>query len=695
MPDHKPNRLHKEKSPYLLQHAFNPVDWHAWNDEAFETARREDKPIFLSIGYSTCHWCHVMEHESFEDDEVAEVLNENFVSIKVDREERPDIDNIYMTVCQMMTGRGGWPLTIMMSPDRKPFFSATYIPKHPRFNQAGMMGLIPQVGQLWRDERSRILDSADNITRVLHENTADSSGEDLGPRHLEDAVQMYSRNFDDAQGGFGGAPKFPVPHNLLFLLRYHHAHKDARSLAMVEQTLQAMRRGGIYDHVGYGLHRYATDADWLVPHFEKMLYDQALLCMAYIETYQVTHDDFYQRTAREILTYVLRDMTAPDGGFFSAEDADSEGVEGKFYVWKEDELRTILEADDADLFIRTFQIRTDGNFSDEASGHMTGDNIPHLTATAEELAAEAGLSPDDFAARSESIRVRLFEIREARVHPYKDDKILVDWNGLMIAAAAKAARVFGDSAVLCAARNAADFVLSRMRLDDGSLLHRYRDGDAAIRGHLDDYAMMIWGLIELYQATFDPAYLRAAVELQEYQDAHFADGDGGGYFFSADNAEALILRKKEYHDGAIPSGNSVSALNLMRLARMTGEARYEEQAGALIRSNGGGVRNLPISHAVSLMAVGFSCWPAHEVVLVGDLAGGALDPFLAELNRTYRPNTVLLVKPADDGSRDIVALAPFIASHDMLDAQPTAYVCRDNACNAPTTDAEEMGRQLG
>jgi len=419
------NRLASEKSPYLLQHADNPVDWYPWNDEAFEKARQEDKPIFLSIGYSTCHWCHVMAHESFEDAQVAKLMNDTFVSIKVDREERPDIDGIYMTVCQMMTGSGGWPLTIIMTPEKKPFFAATYIPKETRFGLTGMLDLIPKIQDVWTNRKIEVIESSEKITSTIQQLSPGTPGEELNGHLLSSAYEALSARFDPEYGGFGSAPKFPIPHNLLFLLRYWKTTHDKKALQMAEQTMQAMRRGGIYDHVGFGFHRYSTDREWLVPHFEKMLYDQAMLVMAYTETFQATGKPEYEQTAREIIAYVLRDMTVPEGAFYSAEDADSEGKEGKFYVWTEDEIRQVL-GDRANPVIELFNITKEGNFEEESYRRKTGQNILHLKVSL----------PEESASQWETDRQKLFAYREERFHPHKDDKILTDWNGLMIAALA-------------------------------------------------------------------------------------------------------------------------------------------------------------------------------------------------------------------------------------------------------------------
>ncbi len=480
-----PNRLIHEKSPYLLQHAYNPVDWRPWSAEAFEEARRENKPVFLSIGYSTCHWCHVMEHESFEDEEVARLMNETFVCIKVDREERPDIDNVYMRVCQMLTGSGGWPLTLILAPDQKPFFAATYLPKEDRFGQIGMLALIPRIREVWHSRQADILKSAGEISGALGQIASTSSKAPLDEAALQNAFQALSSQFDKRHGGFGDAPKFPTPHTLRFLLRYWNRSRDERALEMAERTLQAMRLGGIYDHIGFGFHRYATDREWLVPHFEKMLYDQALLVMAYAEAFQATGNPEYRSTAEETAAYLARVMTSPEGGFYSAEDADSEGEEGRFYVWEEHEVRAALSPEEAELVIRVFHLSENGNFTEQGSRGPAGKNIFHRTKSWTELAAELGVPQPELEASWETARRKLFAWRERRIHPHKDDKILADWNGLAIAALAQAAQSFGAPQYAEAAQRAADFVLSRMRRG-GGLWHRDREGESSVEGNLDD-----------------------------------------------------------------------------------------------------------------------------------------------------------------------------------------------------------------
>ncbi len=689
------NRLITEKSPYLLQHAYNPVDWHPWGDDAFSLAARENKPIFLSIGYATCHWCHVMERESFEDPEVAALMNQAFVSIKVDREERPDLDHVYMTVCQMLTGSGGWPLSIVMTPDKTPFFAGTYIPKTSRFGRTGMIELIPRIRQVWQTRQGEVLKSAEQIIAALRQVEDATPGQEPGPWLLEKGAADLARRFDEENGGFGAAPKFPSPHNLLFLLRWWKRSGDAAALAMVEKTLMAMRMGGVYDHIGYGFHRYATDRTWLLPHFEKMLYDQALLAMAYTEAFQATGKPVYRDTAMEVFAYVLRDMTAPDGGFYSAEDADSEGVEGKFYLWHEAEIRQILAGPEADLCVRVFNVKRDGNFQDEATGRKTGENILHLNQYHPEIAEELGMPECALKDRLKGIRERLFQVREKRSHPYKDDKILTDWNGLMMAALAKGSRAFGESGYAVAAQKAAALTLSRMQRPDGRLLHRYRDGEAGIDAHLDDYAFFVWGLLELYQATFETRYLREAIRLNQDMLIHFQDPASGGLFFTPDHGETLILRKKEFYDGAIPSGNAVAMMNLVKLARMTGDPLMEAKAGEMGRAFSGRAAEAPAGLTHFLSAVDLALGPSMEVVIVGSSGDPSVRAMFQALDSLYLPNHVVLHRPSGKPQPEIDRLAPSLKAHVPVEGKATAYVCRNKACKAPVTDVEGMMRLLG
>lgn len=686
----KPNRLIHEKSPYLLQHAYNPVDWYPWGEEAFEKARKEDKPILLSIGYSTCHWCHVMERETFEDEEAAQALNETFVSIKVDREERPDIDHTYMTVCQMLTGGGGWPLNILMTADKKPFFAGTYFPKESRYGRIGVIDLAKNVKEVWAHNREVVTQSVSKVMGALRQVPDDLPGEPPGVGTLHKAFLELAQRYDPEYGGFAQAPKFPTPHNMLFLLREWKRTGHSRALQMVEKTLQAMRMGGIYDHVGFGFHRYSTDPEWLVPHFEKMLYDQAMLILAYIEAFQATGKSEYSATAEEIITYVLRDMTSPEGGFYSAEDADSEGVEGKFYVWKASEIQRILNPFEAELVSRAFNVMDGGNYKEEATGRPTGDNILHLRKTLPEIAQGNQMTEQEVREAVETARKKLFEVREQRVHPHKDDKILTDWNGLMIAALAKASQVLDKPRYAEAAARAADFVLKNLRNPDGRLLHRYRDGSAGLPAHVDDYAFMIWGLLELYEANFQVNRLKTALELNSLFLKHFWDSDRGGFFFTADDAEDLLMRKKEVYDGAVPSGNSVAALNLLRLGRITADSALESKADQIGRAFSGNVGQLPSAHTQLLVAIEFGLGPSYEVVVAGSPGESDTAAMLQQLRKPFVPNKVVLLRPSNESAPAIAAVAPYTENQTGIDGKATAYVCRNYNCELPTTDPAKV-----
>ena len=688
------NRLKLEKSPYLLQHADNPVDWYAWGPEAFEKARKENKPIFLSIGYSTCHWCHVMAHESFENPEVARLMNEVFICIKVDREERQDIDNIYMRVCQMMTGSGGWPLTILMTPDKKPFFAGTYIPRESNHGRLGMLDLIPRIKEVWDTQHDEIIKSADQITEKLNMIAQSSSGSELDKSTLKAAYEQLNGRYSEQYGGFGNAPKFPSPQNLLFLLRYWQSTNDEKALRMVVKTLQSMQNGGIYDHIGFGFHRYSTDSHWLVPHFEKMLYDQAMLAMAYIESYQATGIKEFEETAKEIFTYVMRDMTDEKGGFYSAEDADSEGVEGKFYVWTEEEVRHILKGDEADLIINVYSIDKNGNFRDEATGENTGANILHLDKSLTEVAFKNKESVDGLKERVEASRQKLFAVRNKRVHPHKDDKILTDWNGLMIAALAKGAQAFDEPKYAEAAKRAADFILTGMRREDGRILHRYRDGHTAILANVDDYAFLIWGLLELYETVFDVDYLQTALDLNSEMIKYFWDKQDGGFYFTAEDAEELIVRQKEIYDGAIPSGNSVAVSNLFRLSRITANTDFEDKANKIMLAFSKDVESAPSGYTQLMVALGFGIGPSYEIVIVGDPEADDTKEMLSSLGKHFIPYKVVLLKHDDQETADITRIAEYTEYHSSFDGKATAYVCLDFACKMPVTNTEEMLKLL-
>jgi len=684
------NRLAHEKSPYLLQHARNPVDWFPWGDEAFELARARDCPVFLSIGYSTCHWCHVMEHESFEDEAIAALMNRAFVCIKVDREERPDVDHVYMMACQMMTGSGGWPLTILLTPDRRPFFAATYLPP------AAMRDFIPRVQAAWQAQRESLVADAGRVGealgRAMHADASPVDGLDVMRR----AAQELGARFDATYGGFGARPKFPSPHTLLFLLRYWKRTGDGDALAMVEKTLERMRRGGICDQIGFGFHRYSTDSQWLVPHFEKMLYDQALLLMAYTDAYQATKRDDFAVVAAEIAEYVMRDLSAPERGFYSAEDADSEGVEGKFYVWTRDELVSVLGEKEAaaDVACAYFGVSAEGNYLEEATGHVTGANILHLPRPAAEAARALELNETELKIRVEAIRRRLLDVRSKRVRPHLDDKVLTDWNGLMIASLARSGRVCNRPDHVERAVQAADFICSRMTQPDGALFHRYRDGEVAIPGMLDDYAFFTWGLLELYEATFDERHLERAILHTRYMLEHFLDEDSGGFFMTARGAEALVARPREVYDGALPSGNSAAALNLVRFSRFTGEMEYDRRARAVIDAFGAQVARAPMAHCALLFAVDFVLGPSFEIVIAGKRGAEDVAAMAAAIDSVYQPNRVVVFRPEE--SPDALArLAPYTRDQVALDGgRATAYVCREFACRQPTRDVQAMIRML-
>ncbi|HOV81647.1 MAG TPA: thioredoxin domain-containing protein [Methanothrix sp.] len=703
------NRLIYEKSPYLLQHARNPVDWHPWGEEAFAAARREDRPVFLSIGYSTCHWCHVMARESFEDEVVAKLLNQTFICIKVDREERPDIDRVYMSAATAMTGRGGWPLTIIMTPDKKPFFAATYIPKSGRFGQAGMMEIIPRIKELWDNHRDEIALSADGILdhiRQMQKYPPDVKGHKPDASGLKGLLKSgydaLASLYDPQNGGFGRAPKFPAPHNLLFLLRYWKRSGEKLALQMVEETLQAMRRGGIYDHIGFGFHRYSTDAEWLVPHFEKMLYDQALISMAYTEAYQATGKEEYAAAARETLDYVCRDMTGPEGGFYSAEDADSEGMEGRFYTWTAEELKAALEAGEMSLVLRLFDVHENGNFE-------AGRNILRRTGSLADAAAVMKIDERDLSRRLEGIRARLFSAREKRVRPQKDDKILTDWNGLMIAALAKAARAFDEPRYAHAAKKAADFILREMQTGcmegtstpsqkSGStgqkrLMHRYR-GEAAISAHLDDYAFFIWGLIDLYETVFDARYLKEALMMCAVMMDCFLDSSSGLLFISADDANDLPVRSIDIYDGAIPSGNSIALLTLLRLFHLSGDAQWEEKAWDLARALLRAAQGQAAGHSMMLCSLDLAAGPAIEVALLEgrkedeSREGGGADmiQMLQAIRSRFLPScSVLLVK-----GEMIKEIAPFTREMKPLEGRATAYICSGGSCSLPAASTDDL-----
>ena len=672
--DAKMNHLANELSPYLLQHANNPVDWFPWGEEAFNKAKELDRPIFLSIGYSTCHWCHVMEHESFEDDSVAKLLNDNFVSIKVDREELPEIDHLYMSVCQAMTGSGGWPLNIVMTPQKEPFFAGTYFPKDRRGGRSGMLQILPMISEAWATKRDDIMISVNQVKNYLDKVNSKPAGDNLTEELVTSAYDQFRDGFDEEYGGFFRAPKFPSPHNLIFLMRYHYSYNNQFALDMVIKTLKQMRLGGIYDQIGFGFHRYSTDKHWLVPHFEKMLYDQAMIAMAYMEAFHITGDTVFENTTKEIFNYVLRDLTSKDGGFFSAEDADSEGEEGKFYTWTKQEIEEVLGKSLSEDFNTIFSIESDGNFNDESSGKKNGGNIPHLNDF--EFYNQSSI---------ESARKKLFDKRKNRVHPLKDDKILTDWNGLMIAALARASIIFQEPSYLEAAIKSSSFVLNKIS-KNGKLLKRFRNNQAAINSHLDDYAFITWGLLEIYEATFDSKYLSKSLDLMNIMVEDFWDEKNGGFFLGADQSEKLIVRTKTAYDGAIPSGNSVAVMNMLKLSRITGNVKWAELSEKTIRAFSEDIYRAPTGYTLMLSAFLFDTNKSKEIVIVGNGEDNKTKEFINSFHSKYAPHKILLFKDTSLNNNQLEQLANWTSTQYSIDDKPTAYICKNFACNQPTND---------
>ncbi len=671
-----PNQLAGEKSPYLLQHAFNPVRWYPWCEEAFLKAKAENKPVFLSIGYSTCHWCHVMAHESFEDEEVAEILNQNYISIKVDREERPDIDSVYMSVCQALTGSGGWPLTIIMTPEQKPFFAATYLPKVPRWGSAGLMDVLDSIRKLWTNEKDRFLEAGEEITRFLNGKGQSQSESGVEPAEdlLMTAINSLKRSFDKRWGGFGRAPKFPMPHNLIFLLRQYYFNKDETILKMAEKTLKQMYRGGIYDHIGGGFSRYSTDEKWLVPHFEKMLYDNALLLYVYTEACQMTGDSFFAAVSGGIIDYVLRVLTNDQGGFYCGQDADSEGVEGKFYTFRKEEIEDVLGENGADEFCKWFGITEEGNFE--------GKNIPNL------------IGNDNYETRNDAIEKmcqKLAEYRLKRTTLHTDDKILTSWNGLMIAAIAKSYKVLGDIRCLAAAKDARNFIVKYLKSDNGRLFIRYRDGQTLHDGQLDDYAFYAFGLLELYEATFDVIYLEESVKITEKMLELFSDETHGGFYMYAHDRDKLIIRPKEFYDGALPSGNSVAAYVLSRLYHLTGEIKWQNILEKQVSYLSQEVRESPASYCFSLLALQSILYPAAEIVCAA--AEGEHLKGLEELQKEIKPNISVILKTPDN-EKILSETVPYTRNYPIPSEGIKYYVCCGGSCMQPADSIGDLKNAL-
>jgi hypothetical protein len=677
------NRLIHETSPYLRQHAHNPVDWYPWGPEALAQARAENKPILLSVGYSACHWCHVMERESFEDQATAQLMNQYFVNIKVDREERPDIDAIYMQAVQALTQHGGWPMTVFLTPNGEPFYGGTYFPPEPRYGMPSFPQVLEAMHDVWINQQEDAVSSARDLAQQLSDAAQiPPSNISLTPQLLDRAASAIQKRFDQRHGGWSDAPKFPAPQTIDFLLRTYQRDNDQTTLQQVETTLIKMAYGGMYDQLGGGFHRYSVDDHWLVPHFEKMLYDNAQLARAYVHAYQLTGNAEYRRIVEETLDYVKREMTAPEGGYYAAQDADSEGVEGKFFVWSLDEVRQAL-GQDAALFAQIYDVTARGNWE-----HT---NILHLPRPLEDIARVTGQPLDRLREIVDRGKRKLFALREQRIHPGRDDKVLTNWNGLMLGAMAECGRVLGRSDYLDSARRNAEFVLTTMR-QDGRLLHTYKDGQAKIHGFLSDYALYAEGLLVLYRATFETRWLSAAHELAEYMLDHFWDNTDGGFFQTSDQHEVLIARPKDLFDEAVPSGNAVAANVLLQLAALIGDPEYDRRARATIELVTGGLQRYPSAFATMLNALDFALATPREVAIIGDPAQPDTQRFFAALNERFMPNVIIAAATPDDTTAS--ELIPLLRERPQQNGQPTAYVCRSFVCSLPTTDVATMVRQL-
>ncbi len=691
-----PNRLIAETSPYLLQHAHNPVDWYPWGEEALAKSRELDRPIFLSVGYSACHWCHVMERESFEDPRIAALMNEHFINIKVDREERPDIDSIYMTAVQMLTGSGGWPMSVFLTPDLRPFYGGTYFPPGSRYGRPGFAEVLTQLARYYRENREKVEEAAASLTESLRKAEQHRASPDLpDASSIAAAVRHWSQSFDAEYGGFGPPPKFPRSVDLSVLFRWHDLKKSGGALEECETTLERMALGGMYDQIGGGFHRYSVDRKWLVPHFEKMLYDNALLARTYLEALQVTGKDLYRRVATEVLDYVLREMTSPEGGFYSATDADSEGEEGRFFVWTPAQVRDAFREHDgpgeaaAKLFCGYYDITERGNFERSTS-------IPNVTRALEDVAAERGL--DAAAARTilEKGREKLYEVRSRRVPPLRDEKFITAWSGLMISALARGYQVLGDERYAEAATRAAAFLLEHLRLD-GRLRRTWKDGRARHDACLDDYAYLAEALVDLYEATFELDYLRAARDLVDTVLGSFRDPDTGGFFYTAEDHEELICRRRDLLDNATPAASGVVTLTLLRLERLTGDTAYRDAAERALRSVKELLDRVPMACSYTLLAVDFLVHPPVEIAVVGGgepPGGDARAAMLRAIHERFLPRRILAGTGGAVPGAGLEVAVPLLAGKRAPDGRPVAFVCRDYACRAPADNVEQLRRQL-
>lgn len=682
----KPNRLIDETSPYLQQHAYNPVDWYPWGEEALARSRQLDRPIFLSVGYSSCHWCHVMERESFENETIAKLLNEHFVSIKVDREERPEIDAIYMQAVQMLTGSGGWPMSVFLTPELKPFWGGTYFPPESRHGRAGFGHILTQLAEVYRGGREKVEETARQIVEHLAEPTVDSSQAELPAMEaMVAAVDHARRTFDPAHGGFGSAPKFPRSIEISKLLRHHARTRDAHSLEMCEVTLEKMALGGMYDQIGGGFHRYSTDERWLVPHFEKMLYDNALLARTYLEAFQLTGKELYAGVARDIFDYLLREMTSPDGGFYSATDADSEGEEGKFFVWTPAEVVAVAGAEDARVACEYYNITREGNFEHSRS-------IPNVPRSLEVVAKLLRIDPAQARESLRRSRQALYQARDSRVKPFRDEKILSAWNGLMISALARGGKILGEDRFCRAAEQAASFLFTHLCVD-GKLHRTHKDGRTQFPGYLDDHAYVAEACLDLYEASFDLIHLTRAQKLMDCLLQDFWDTDSGGFFFTSVHHEALIARRKDNLDNATPSSNGVAALNLLRLERLTGLSKYRARAVELFKSVKLYFDRAPMAMSSTLIALDFLHHPPVEIALVGDLDGVEGQALLRCIWQRFLPSRVLVAARVDDIGQ-VSSRLPLLAGKAAVGGKPTAHVCRELACQAPVSDAPSLAALL-
>lgn len=667
-----PNKLINEKSPYLFQHAYNPVNWYSWGEEAFEKAKAEDKPIFLSIGYSTCHWCHVMEHESFENNESADILNKHFVSIKVDREERPDVDAVYMSVCMSMNGSGGWPMTIIMTPDQKPFFSATYLPKTSRYGLMGLDELLLSITELWDKERDKLTYSAEKISDFISKQDKKNIAYDLPSKEIiTNGADILKKNFDSKNGGYGSAPKFPTPHNMLFLMKYSQLEDDKFAVQSVMKTLTQMYRGGIFDHIGGGFSRYSTDEKWLVPHFEKMLYDNALLIYSYVNAYQITEKLLFKQVAVKTINYVFSELNHENGGFFCGQDADSDGVEGKYYVFYPDEIKSVLGESDGKIFCDRYDITENGNFEDKS--------IPNL------------LKNEDYEVQDKSIEEmskKLFDYRIKRTKLHKDDKILVSWNALMIVALSKAYQIIGDKSYLNSAEKSIDFIEKNLVQSDGKLMVRWRDGESAGDGKIDDYAFYAWALLEIYDATFNLDYLKRAGEYAQIMCDRFFDEKEGGFYLYSDDGEQLISRPKEVYDGAIPSGNSVAAFVLEKLFSLTAINSWGEKSKKQMCFLASNINEYPAGYSFSIISMMKVLYPTENLVCVSN--EDDIENKLHQFLKTHKKTDIDIIIKKQSNEAELKIIAPYTSEYEIPTQGTMYYLCKNGACLAPVNDLNKL-----